>query len=116
MPIPPIDPDTAKVANALAELERRQRHERCEAHAADVLAAAGRMPSRTGLWVTVVVHERDGDASACVSTCLTAEELRGLGPVLRVFGEQLLSTGNEPAQVATPWGFRPTGEGEPEKP
>lgn len=95
--------DDAELAE-VAERERQWRHERCERHAADVIAASARLPGRAGLWVTVVVHERNGDASACVSTCLTADELRGLGPVLRVLGEQLSTTEAEPAAVASPWG------------
>jgi hypothetical protein len=95
--------DDAELAE-VAERERRWRHERCEQHAAAVIAASAGLPGRAGLWVTVVVHERNGDASACVSTCLTAEELRGLGPVLRVLGEQLSATEAEPSAVASPWG------------
>jgi hypothetical protein len=80
----------------------------CKRHASAVLAASARLPSRHGLWVTVVVHDRDGQDAACVSTCLTAEELRTLGPVLSRFGEQLSQT-----TVATsPWATLVQGDDE----
>jgi len=77
--------------------------ELCERHAAAVLGAAGRLPSRAGLWVTVVVHERDGQGMACVSTCITPDELQTAGPVLSLFGAQLSATSSEPSVVPSPW-------------
>jgi hypothetical protein len=75
---------------------------RCEALAAALLSMAGRLEGRAGLWVTVVVHERDGVGSACVSTCLTGAERARLAEVLDSFAASL--DGADQAGAGSPWG------------
>lgn len=84
--------------------EETRRTDHCRDIAAQLLGYMPRFAGRRDVFVTVVVHEREGDAHALVASCVTAPELARLSRVLGESANEAAALAVEAAEQRSPWG------------